>query len=55
VFILLSENTLEGGTEYLFLGLEIAAAGLAFLFFRLQKRVTPMKGSSLEENSVTSI
>ena len=54
IFILLSENALEGGTEYLFLGLEIAAAGLAFLFFRLQKRVTPVKGSSLEENSVTS-
>ena len=55
IFILLSENALEGGTEYLFFGLEIAAAGLAFLFFRLQKRVTPVKGSSVEENSLPSI
>jgi hypothetical protein len=55
VFILLSEQTLEGGMEYIFLSLEGVAAGLAFLFFRLQKRVTPVKGSSVEENSLPSI
>ena len=54
VFILLSENTLEGGTEYLFLGLEIAAAGLAFLFFRLQKSVTPQKGGDSQDSAVGS-
>jgi hypothetical protein len=54
MFILLSEQTLEGGLEYIFLSLEGAAAGLAFLFFRLQKRVTPVKGSSVEENSLPS-
>jgi hypothetical protein len=53
VFMLLSEQTPEGGIEYFFFGLEVAAAALAYLFFRLQKRVTPVKGSSVEENKVT--
>ena len=54
VFILLSEETLEGGMEYLFLSLEGAAAVLAFLFFRLQKSVTPQKGGDSQESAVGS-
>jgi hypothetical protein len=54
VFILLSEETLEGGMEYLFLSLESTAVVLAFLFFRLQKSVTPQKGGDSQESAVGS-
>ena len=54
VFMLLSEQTLDGGMEYLFLSLEGAAAVLAFLFFRLQKSVTPQKGVDSQESAVGS-
>jgi len=54
VFMLLTEQTLEGGMEYLFLSLEGAAAVLAFLFFRLQKSVTPQKGGDSQESAVGS-